>query len=44
MIAFGFLPENFERWQGPMNGTLAIYECRLSGGDTQTLPAIIKFG
>ena len=23
------------RWQGPENGTLLFYECRLSGGDTQ---------
>ena len=26
-----------------MNGTLSLYECRLSGGDTQTLPAVIEF-
>ena len=27
----------------PNNGTLSFYECRLSVGDTQTLPAVIKF-
>ena len=26
-----------------MNGTLSFYECRLSAGDTQTLPAVIEF-
>ena len=26
-----------------MNSTLLYYECRLSGGDTKTLPALIKF-
>ena len=29
--------------EGPMNGTLSFYECRLSGGDTQFLPAVIEF-
>ena len=46
MVAFGFLPQNFWKWQGPTNGTLSFYECRFSGGDTikwgrggtQTLP------
>ena len=28
---FGFLPENFVRWRGPMNDTLSFYECRFSG-------------
>ena len=38
MVAFGFLPKNFGRWPGPVNGTFSFYECRLSGGgDTQTL-------
>ena len=32
---FGFLPQNFGRWWGPMNGTFSFYECRLNGGDTQ---------
>ena len=26
-----------------MNGALLYYECRLSCGDTQTLPALIDF-
>ena len=34
VIAFGFLPQNFGRWWGPMNGPLSFYECRFSGGDT----------
>ena len=25
------------------NGTLSFYECKLSGGDTQTLLAVIEF-
>ena len=49
VVAFGFLPQNFGRWKGPMNGTLSFYECRLSGGelrdsgDTITPPVVIKF-
>ena len=43
VVAFGFLPQNFERWQGPTNDTLSFYECRLSGGDTQILPLVTKF-
>ena len=35
VVAFDFLPQNFGEWQGPINGTLSLYECRLSGGDTQ---------
>ena len=31
VVAFGFLPQNFGRWRGPMNGTLSFYECRFSG-------------
>ena len=47
MVAFGFLPQNFWRWQGPTNGTLSFYECRFSGGDTmrwwgQSNPKICK--
>ena len=42
VIAFGFLPQTYGRWWGPMNGTLSFYECRFSGGDT-TLPVAIKF-
>ena len=34
MVAFGFLPQNFWKWQGPTNGTLSFCECRFSGGDT----------
>ena len=34
MVVFGFLSPNFGRWWGPLNGTLAFYECRFSGGDT----------
>ena len=26
-----------------MNGTLSFYKCRLSGGETQTLPVVNKF-
>ena len=35
VVAFGLLPQNFGWWQGPPNGTLSFYECRLSGEDTQ---------
>ena len=42
MVAFRFLLENFGRWWEPTNGTLSFYECRLSGGDTQTLPDVIE--
>ena len=27
-VSFCLLPENFERWEGPTNGTLSFYECR----------------
>ena len=37
MVVFGFLLQNFGRWQGATNGTLSIYEWRSSGGNTQTL-------
>ena len=43
MVAFGFLSQNFERWWGPINGTLSFYEYMLSVRDTQTLPTAIKF-
>ena len=26
-----------------MNGNFSLYECRLNGGDTWTLPAVIRF-
>ena len=26
VVAFGFLPQNFGRFQGPMNNTLSFYE------------------
>ena len=29
-------------WEEPMNTILSLYDCRLSGGDTQTLPAVIE--
>ena len=41
VIAFWLVDFFFGR--GPTNGTLSFYECRLSGGDTQTLCAVIKF-
>ena len=43
MVAFGFLPQNFGRWWGRINGTLSFYEFRLNGGDTQMLPVAIVF-
>ena len=43
VVAFGFLPQNFGRWQGPTNVTLLFYKCMFSGGDTQTLPALIQY-
>ena len=43
VAAFGFLPPNFRRWWGPMNGTLSFCECRLNDGDTQIQPVVIKF-
>ena len=49
MVAFGFLLLNFGNWNGPMNGTLSFYECRISGGnttsvgDTETLPYAKEF-
>ena len=42
VVDFGFLSQNFGRWWGPMNDTLSFYECRLSGGDTQTPLGVIK--
>ena len=41
-LAFGFLLQYFRRWQGPMNTVLSLYDCRLSCGNTQTLPAVIE--
>ena len=43
LFAFWLLPQNYGRWQGPTNGTLSFYWCRLSGGGTQTLPAVINY-
>ena len=43
VVASGSLPQNIGRWQGPTNGTLSFYESRLSGRDTQSLAAVIKF-
>ena len=31
VVAFGFLPQNFGRWWGPMNSKLSSYEWRFSG-------------
>ena len=31
MVAFSFLPQDFGRWQGPINGILLICECSLCG-------------
>ena len=42
VVAFGILPQNFGRWTGPMSAILSLYYCRMSGRDTQTLPAVIK--
>ena len=35
MVAFGFLPQHFGRWQGPTNAILLLYEWSLSGVDNQ---------
>ena len=35
VAAFGFLPQNFGRWQRSMNGTISFYECQLSSWGTQ---------
>ena len=35
VVAFSFLSQNFGRWQRPMNAILSLYDCSLSGGDTQ---------
>ena len=43
LVVFGFLSQNFGTWWGLTNGTLSFYECRLGGGDTQTLPDVIGF-
>ena len=40
VVAFSFLPHNFRRQRGPTNGNLLFYKCRLSGEDTQILPAM----
>ena len=41
MVAFGFLPQNFERSQEP---TLSFYECiPLGSGDIQTQPYAKEF-
>ena len=36
VAVFSFLLKKFGRWQGPTIGTLSFYDCRLSGGDTQS--------
>ena len=30
-------------WQEPVNGSLSFCECKVSGGDTQNIPAVTKF-
>ena len=35
-VGFSFLPRNFWEGQGSMNAILSLYDCRLSGGETQT--------
>ena len=46
LVAFGFLSQNYGKWQGPTNGTLSFYEWifrDLGGGDTPTLPYAKEF-
>ena len=33
VVAFGFLPQHFVRWQDPRIILLSFYECRFNGGD-----------
>ena len=33
VVAFGFLPQNFRRWWGPMNDGFTQNEFSFSGGD-----------
>ena len=42
MVVFAFLHQIFGRWQEPMNSTLSFFECRFTGGNTQTLPTVIE--
>ena len=42
VVAFGFLFQNFGRWQGPMNVVSSLNDCRLSGKDIQSLPAVVE--
>ena len=42
VVAFGFLPQNFGKMVGTYKWYLSFYDCRLSGGDTRTLPTVIK--
>ena len=37
VVAFGFLPQTFERWWEPMNGTLSFYMCEWWGPMNGTL-------
>ena len=49
VAALAFSPQNFGRWQGPMNGILSVYKRRLSDAATQrqwghrNLTAVIEF-
>ena len=43
VVIFGFLPQQFGKWQGSIDGILSFYAgsvvgIPLGGGDTQTLP------
>ena len=42
MVVFGFLPQNFGGWEGPINAILSFFYCTLSGGDIQILHAVIE--
>ena len=42
VIAFSFSTQNSGRWCGPTNAISLLCDCRLSDGDTQTLPAVKK--
>ena len=42
VVSFDFLPQNSGRWWGPTNVILSLYDCRLSGENTQILPAVIS--
>ena len=41
IVTFGILHQTVEGLRGPANGIFLLFECRLSGGDTQPLPAVM---